>query len=235
MGQSQLIISAVCAVTLATPLAARETVHDFSGFTKVIAADDVNVRVFSGSDYRVVSDVSGTARERRLVVEQDGDTLVIKRKGGVSMILMGMADYYTVTVHMPELTSVIGRRGVDVEVSGKFTNTFEAMSSSGADVDIDGLETDTLFLKASSGSDLDVRGSCKTLVIEASSGSDIDGEDLECMDVQARASSGSDIKIHVSGSLFARASSGGDIKVEGAPMDVKVKESSGGEVSLPGS
>lgn len=235
MGQSRYIVSAVCAVALATPLAARETVHDFSGFTKIIAADGVNVRVFSGSDYRVVSDVSGTARERRLVVEQDGDTLSIKRQGGSSMILMGMADYYTVTVHMPELTSIIGSRGVDVEVSGTFTDSFEAMSSSGADVDIDGLDTDTVYLKASSGSDLDVRGSCESLVVEASSGSDIDGEDLECRDVQARASSGSDIEIHVSGTLFARASSGGDIKVEGAPMDVKVKESSGGEVSLPGS
>lgn len=235
MSRVRYIVSVVCAVALATPLAARETVHDFSGFTKIVAADGVNVRVFSGLDYRVVSDVSGTARARRLVVEQDGDTLSIKRRGGSSMILMGMADYYTVTVHMPALTSIIGSRGVDVEVSGAFPDSFEAMSSSGAGVDIDGLDTGTVFLKASSGSDLDVRGSCESLVVEASSGSDVDGEDLECRDVQARASSGADIEIHVSGTLFARASSGGDIEVDGAPMEVKVKESSGGEVSLPGS
>ena len=235
MRPSCFAASAVCAVALSSPLAARETVHDLTGFSKIVAADQINVRIFSGSDYRVVSDVSGTARARRLVVEQNGDTLSISRSGGMSMVLMGMADYYTVTVHMPTLTSISASRGVDVEASGTFPDTFDAKASSGANIDIDGLETARAMLKASSGSDIEVRGTCTNLVVEASSGSDVDAEEFECSDVNARASSGSDIDVYATGALVARASSGADIDVEGRPVDPQIRESSGGDVTLPGS
>ncbi|WP_165390262.1 head GIN domain-containing protein [Thalassococcus sp. S3] len=225
---------ATAVVCLAAPLAAKETRHDMTGFDRIEVADDVKVEIFSGSEFSVISEVSGTARERRLVVEQEGETLSIRRPGRSSMILMGMADYYTVTVHLPALRGLDVSRGADVEVSGTFPDEVVARTSSGADLDMEGVDVTTLALRASSGSDIDVTGSCTTLTIEASSGSDIDGEELECRDVEARASSGSDIEIHVSGTLTARATSGSDIDVDGAPQDVSVEESSGGEVSLPG-
>ncbi|APX11184.1 head GIN domain-containing protein [Tateyamaria omphalii] len=235
MRPSCYVVSALCAVALASPLAARETVHNLTGFSKIVASDHVKVEVFSGSDFSVVSDVSGTARAQRLVVEQDGDTLVISRKGRSSMILMGMADYYTVTVHLPALTAITANRGVYVEASGTFPDMFQAKTSSGAEVDVDGLEAANVILAASSGSDLDVRGTCGSLLVEASSGSEIDAEDFECKDVEAKASSGADIEVYATGALLARASSGGDIDVGGAPVDTKINESSGGDVSLPGS
>lgn len=235
MRPSCYAVSALCAVALSSPLAARETVHDFTGFSKIVASDHVKIEVFSGSDYSVVSDVSGTARAQRLVIEQDGETLIISRKGRSSLILMGMADYYTVTVHLPELQGITASRGVDVDASGTFSGVFKAQTSSGAEVDIDGLEAETVILTASSGSDLDVRGTCASLLINASSGSDIDAEDFECATIEAKASSGSDIEIHATGALLARASSGADITVEGAPTDAKINESSGGRVRLPGS
>ncbi|MEM9551056.1 MAG: DUF2807 domain-containing protein [Pseudomonadota bacterium] len=234
MRASECLAAAALTVACASSLAAGETLHDLAGFNRISASDGIKVEVFSGSDYSVVSDVSGTARESRLIVSQDGDTLTIKRKGRSSMLLMGMADYYSVTVHLPELTAILAHRGVDVEVSGTFPDKFSATTSSGADLDIDGLDTAEVFLKASSGSDLDARGTCVTLEVQASSGSDIDAEELECRDVRAKASSGSDIEVHLTGTLNARASSGSDIDVEGTPKDVSVEESSGGDVSLPG-
>lgn len=235
MRSSCIAASAFCAVAITSPVAAHETVHDLTGFSKITASDQVKVEVFSGSDFSVVSDVSGTARAHRLVVEQDGDTLVISRKGRSSMILMGMADYYTVTVHLPALAAVTAKSGATVEASGIFPEMFQAKTSSGADVDIDGLEATNVILTSSSGSDMDVRGACGSLLVEASSGSNIDADDFECTDVEAKASSGSDIDLHVTGVLVARASSGADIDVDGAPKDAKIMESSGGDVSLPGS
>ncbi|WP_147104194.1 GIN domain-containing protein [Tateyamaria sp. syn59] len=235
MRPSCLAASVLCAVALTSPVAAHETVHDLTGFSKIVASDHVKVEVFSGSDFSVVSDVSGTGRAHKLVIEQDGDTLIVSRKGRSSMILMGMADYYTVTVHLPELSALTANRGAYVEASGMFPDVFQARTSSGVEVDIDGLEAANVILTSSSGSDMDVRGTCGSLLIEASSGSDIDAEDFECKDIEAKASSGSDIEIHATGSLVARASSGADIDVDGTPVDAKITESSGGDVSLPGS
>lgn len=235
MKRSGFVAMAACAATMASPLAAREIVHDLTGFTKIVASDHVKVEVFSGSSFSVVSDVSGTARASKLVIEQDGDTLMIGRKGRSSMILLGMADYYTVRVHLPSLQSLTALRGVEVEASGIFPSAFQAKTSSGAAVDIDGLEAQSVVLSASSGSDLDVRGTCASLLVNASSGSDIDAEDFKCTDVEAKASSGADIEVHATGALVARASSGADIDVEGGPVDAKIQESSGGQISLPGS
>lgn len=228
-------VSVLSAALLASPLAAREIVHDLSGFSKIDASNHVKVNVYSGEAFRVVSDVSGTARARHLHVEQDGDTLKIWRTGDSSMILMGMADRYEVTVSMPALTSITASSGVNVEVTGTFPgiSSFDAKASSGADVDVNGLEVESVMLRSSSGSDLDVRGTCTTLVAEASSGSSIDAENLKCKDAKAEASSGSEIDLYITGTLRARASSGGDIDVEGAPVDADVSISSGGDVSLP--
>ena len=221
---------AVGAMALAGPAAAAEKLYEFRDFRKIEARSNVSVTVLVGEAYRVEAQVSRQGLFRRLEISEAGDTLRISRRGR-SFFMMGLADSYHVTVHVPELEQVSLRAGARMELGGAVTDLMADVSS-GASVELDGLRAGALVFEASSGAEIAASGTCETLVVAASSGADIDAEKLLCQQARASASSGGDIEIFVAERLEASVSSGGDIEVAGAPEIRDVRESPGGDVDF---
>ena len=94
--------------------------------------------------------------------------------------------------------------------------------ASGGDVSVD----------ATSSGDVVLAGTCEKLDIKASSSANVKASDLTCQNGNLRASSGADIIAMLTETVNAHASSGGDILVRGGAKPIKVKESSGGDVSI---
>ena len=85
---------------------------------------------------------------------------------------------------------------------------------------------------ASTSGDVVLSGTCDNLDIKATSSADVKASDLTCQNGDLRASSGADITVILTETVNAHASSGGDILVRGGAKPIKVKESSGGDVSI---
>ena len=89
-----------------------------------------------------------------------------------------------------------------------------------------------MSVDATSSGDVVLSGTCDKLDIKATSSADVKASDLTCQNGDLRASSGADITAMLTETVTAHASSGGDILVRGGAKPVKVKESSGGDVSI---
>ena len=85
---------------------------------------------------------------------------------------------------------------------------------------------------ASTSGDVILSGTCDNLDAKASTSGEVKANDLTCQNGNLRASSGADISVTLTETVSAHASSGGDILVRGGAKPVKVKESSGGDVSI---
>ena len=85
---------------------------------------------------------------------------------------------------------------------------------------------------ASTSGDVILSGTCDNLDAKASTSGEVKANNLTCQHGNLRASSGADITTILTETVSAHASSGGDILVRGGAKPVKVKESSGGDVSI---
>ena len=138
----------------------------------------------------------------------------------------------------------------DVVVSGT-CDRLDINASSSADVKAGNLTSQQLDLLATSSSDIRAKasggdvsvdtnssadvvlsGTCEKLDIDASSSANVKAGSLTCQKGNLRASSGADIIAMLTETVTAHANSGGDILVRGGAKPVKVKESSGGDVSI---
>ncbi len=93
---------------------------------------------------------------------------------------------------------------------------------SGGDVSVD----------ANSSGDVTLSGTCDKLDINASSSAAVKADGLTCQRGDLRATSGADVAVRLTETVTAHASFGGDIAVRGGATPVKVKELSGGDVSI---
>ena len=138
----------------------------------------------------------------------------------------------------------------DVEASGTCDN-LDINASSSADVEADGLTCrrgnfratsaadieakisgGDVSVDASSSGDVTLSGTCGDLDVEASSSADVKADGLTCRRGDLRATSGADVAVRLTKTVIAHASSGSDIAVRGGAVPVKVKELSGGDVSI---
>ena len=119
----------------------------------------------------------------------------------------------------------------DVKADGLTCQRGNLRASSTADIEVK-ISGGDVTVKASSGGDVTVSGTCGNLDVDASSSGDVDADDLTCQRGDLRATSGANVAVRLTETVTARASAGGDIVVRGGATPVKVKESSGGEVSI---
>ena len=85
---------------------------------------------------------------------------------------------------------------------------------------------------AGTSGDVILSGTCDNLDAKAGTSGKVKANNLSCQHGNLRASSGADINVTLTETVSAHASSGGDIVVRGGAKPVKVKESSGGDVSI---
>ena len=119
----------------------------------------------------------------------------------------------------------------DVEANGLTCQHGNLRASSSADIDAR-ISGGDVFVDADSSGDVTVSGTCGKLDVEASSSGDVKANGLTCQHGDLRATSGADVVVRLTETVTAYASSGGAIVVRGGATPVKVKESSGGDVSI---
>ena len=119
----------------------------------------------------------------------------------------------------------------DVEANGLTCQHGNLRASSSADIDAK-ISGGDVSVDVNSSGDVTVSGTCGKLDIEASSSGDVKANGLTCQHGDLRATSGADVVVRLTETVTAYASSGGAIVVRGGATPVKVKESSGGDVSI---
>lgn len=119
----------------------------------------------------------------------------------------------------------------DVKADGLTCQHSNLRASSSGDIEAK-VSGGDVSVKATSSGDVTVSGTCGELDVEASSSGDVDANGLTCQRGDLRATSGADVVVRLTETVTAYASSGGAIVVRGGATPVKVKELSGGEVSI---
>ena len=119
----------------------------------------------------------------------------------------------------------------DVEANGLTCQHGNLRASSSADIEAR-ISGGDVFVDVNSSGDVTVSGTCGKLDVEASSSGDVKANGLTCQRGDLRATSGADVVVRLTETVTAHASSGGAIVVRGGATPVKVKESSGGDVSI---
>lgn len=199
-----------------------------TGFDAIDASAGINV-VLSQGPFAVKAQAP-EGNVDKIVVEQDGATLKLRRKQDFSWF--GGNGHYVVNVSAPVVTKISVSGGADLEADALQADTLELSASGGGDLDLKGLKMTTLIASASGGGDISAEGSCGTATITASGGGNFDGERLACVNATATASGGGDIDVGASAVATGDASSGGDVRFHGSPGTVNKQESSGGDVNV---
>jgi hypothetical protein len=199
-----------------------------SGFDSIDASGGVNL-VLKQGPYSIRAE-GPKSKLDKLVIEQQGTTLSVRREPTMNWFGVGTRDVVTITA--PTYTRIDATGGVDIETTGLRLPALALKVSGGADIDATGFNVDQLTVDGSGGSDVNLAGACKSVTIDASGGADFSGKDFACETATVIASSGSDVDVRVSLNASGRASSGADINFIGNPATYTSDQDSGGEVEL---
>lgn len=161
---------------------------------------------------------------KNVVIEKQGNTLVIKYKSNVSWSRLFKGQSIKVYVNYKTLNRISASGGSDIYGENTLkTEKLSLTTSGGSDLKLS-LITKNLELQTSGGSDVSLKGSAANMDASASGGSDIDAFDLIVENARVSTSGGSDANIHVTKALDASASGGSDIHYKG---NAAVKKSAG--------
>ncbi len=182
---------------------------------KASSSGDINAEV-AGGDVSVDATSSGD-----VVLSGTYDNLDIKATSSADVVVSGTCDKLDIKATSSADVKASDLTSQQLNLRSTSSSNIRARVS-GGDVSVD----------ATSSGDVVLSGTCDKLDIKATSSADVKASDLTCQNGDLRASSGADITAMLTETVTAHASSGGDILVRGGAKPVKVKESSGGDVSI---
>ncbi len=182
---------------------------------KASSSGDINAEVVGG-DVSVDATSSGD-----VVLSGTYDNLDIKATSSADVVVSGTC----------EKLDIKASSSADVKAGELTSQQLSLRSTSSSNINAEVVGGDVSVDTTSSG-DVVLSGTCDNLDIKATSGANVKASDLTCQNGNLRASSGADITTMLTETVNAHASSGGDILVRGGAKPVKVKESSGGDVSI---
>lgn len=180
----------------------------YTNFTRVDVSAGVET-VISQGPFDVKAEIKKGKNFDNLIVEVQGDTLVVSRKS--TMFSWGDGTEYRVAVTAPAYRAF----GV----------------SSGASLDGANLSLQDVDVSVSSGASADLSGTCGKLDVNISSGARFDGEGLRCGSAKVDASSGASADAFATQEADGSASSGASVTFHGSPAQVHKDSSSGGSVN----
>jgi hypothetical protein len=215
-------------LAIITPLLAfSQTRKEVSNFDNLKVSTNIIATLVQSDNQRVEYKML-KGSEDRLLIENKGNTLIVKTKsngwGGSSVKAK-------VTIYCRQLDDLDVSAGATLSTDGEFVdNELNVSVSSGASTRLDVKGSDLDF-DVSSGGSVRVNGTSDNLKIEASSGGSFNGSDLRCKNVDADVSSGGSAKVFCSESIKADASSGGSLKYYGNPEKSNIDAGYSGSVS----
>ncbi len=230
------VLGTAAFLSLSTHVAlAEETSYEFSGFSRILVSEGIDVKIVSGApDYRVVAQSEGLAGTSPVKISQYRDRLKIERKRRLSPVMRMLDGPLKVTVELPELSRLSVQEGSQARLAGTVASELDLIVSTGSEVQADGISAKTIHLEVSTGSELEITGQCQRLEVKGSQGADIDAYGLQCAEVHVAAKMGADINVTATQSLSAKAFAGGDISVQGHPAQTDISSAFGGAVQIEG-
>lgn len=180
--------------------------YDLDGFTAIEASNSFEVEVTIG-DF-AVEVTSDDNIVDRLVVEVDGNSLVLGVDGGVRNATL------EASVSLPELREVRATGASDVLLPTVETPDFRGDLSGASSVTGDFI-ADELDFGASGSSSIEASGTTGRLVADLSGSSELLASELEAEDADVSASGASNAEVQVSGSLDVDASGASDVRWSG--------------------
>ena len=182
---------------------------------KATSSSNINAKV-TGGDVSVDASTSGD-----VVVSGTYEKLDIKASTSGDVVASGTCDKLNAKASTSGDVKSSDLTAQQIDLQASTSGNIRAKVS-GGNVSVD----------ASTSGDVVLSGTCETLDAKASTSGDVKANNLTCQHGNLRASSGADITTILTETVSAHASSGGDILVRGGAKPVKVKESSGGDVSI---
>ena len=182
---------------------------------KATSSGDINAEV-AGGDVSV--DASSSAD---VILSGTYDNLDIDASSSADVVVSGTCDRLDINASS----------SADVKAGNLTSQQLDLLATSSSDIRAKASGGD-VSVDASSSADVVLSGTCEKLDIDASSSANVKAGSLTCQKGNLRASSGADIIAMLTETVTAHANSGGDILVRGGAKPVKVKESSGGDVSI---
>lgn len=218
----------------------KETTQSFAVSTStktILLSGGEQVRFVQGSDAGV--EVVGRAYDlKHVVVENENDTLTIKRAETAKSCFLCGFKRVEVVITLPTLEALEVRGGVDFTTEAwKSTTPVSLKFFSGTEGDIAWLEAPTVamalehgssvqvvvsttesMVNASNGSVVELAGKSTTSTLVSEYGSEIRAQKTEMKSVTASAMHGANIRVGDVETLHAEAESGGDIEYTGDPI-----------------
>ena len=182
---------------------------------KATSSGDINAKV-AGGDVSVDASTSSD-----VVVSGTYEKLDIKASTSGDVILSGTCD---------NLNAKASTSG-DVKASDLTAQQSDLRASTSGNIRAK-VSGGNVSVDAGTSGDVILSGTCDNLDAKAGTSGKVKANNLSCQHGNLRASSGADINVTLTETVSAHASSGGDIVVRGGAKPVKVKESSGGDVSI---
>lgn len=248
---SKLPLAAAITVFSATALAAETRNYDFDGFTSVEVQSGISVIIDEGRVFSVEAEAR-RGNLRRLIIEENGDTLTISRKQRNWLLGFWRNDRFIVHIEMPDLVAGQASSGSRMEIDGSGEGDLELNASSGASIEFDGMtggslelsafsgstirgtsiDADNVAIEASSGSSVNLSGDCDVIEASARSGSTVSAKDMECRAGELGSHGGSSLSAHTGAQVEARATGGASITIFGNPPAADTATSGGGALKL---
>lgn len=220
------ITLAAAAMVVLCASASAET-RNLSGFERVHASGQYDVRVEVGPEFAVSVEGSDAARIRTHV---DDGTLKIEPR---NRPWFGSPAYdVRVRITLPRLEGVAAARGATVNaVAGGECASFGAAAAMGANLRVTGLRCDAVDAAAAMGAILELAGTCDVIDGSAAMGGVIRADDLQCRQADISAAMGGDVAVYASASYDASAAMGGSVNVAGGGHAADRSTAMGGSVS----
>jgi len=197
-----------------------------SDYDGISAVGPMDVFLVKGSEGQITIEADSNFMEY-IVVENDGDMLVVKVKKGYNL---WSKKPIKITVPFNSISKVKLTGSGDVVTRDQIkADKFEANLTGSGDVSLD-LDANEAIIRLTGSGDMNLRGSASTLEMKLSGSGDIDGDDFSAQNAEVYVSGSGDIDVSVSGSLKARVNGSGDITYNGSPT-VDKKVSGSGSIS----
>ena len=203
-----------------------EKTRDTDDFSEIDISENIRAKIKQADDHSLTVRTDANLHDY-IITEVRGNTLKIQVKDHYQL---KPTEEIQVYITFEEIDEIEASSSSGVYSDSRIeAGEMEIDVSSGAEVELE-IQADEITGDCSSSGSIRLKGETKKCRLDVSSGGDVWAKDLISQQVWADASSGGNITITVLETLRADVSSGADIDFYGDPGNIRIDESSGGDV-----
>ena len=213
------------------PTGKSEKTYPVVGFDRIIVADGIWAKVYTGQDGGVRGRVLRGDIEN-LQVTKSGRTLEISVAESDSILGPWARNRYQITIWVSDVSYIKTDRDASLEVVTGFTGDLKAEAHRGSNLLISEVVGNSISATATEEGSLTIYGVCNRLTAFAESKGSVNSSGLECLNVNADARSGGEIETTAVKRAELNAL-GGRIVMSGGADVARERSMLGGEIIRP--